>query len=163
MRCRKKSVFVPAVSFLLFLILSTCMQPVSAAELAPDFKLKDLSNNEVALSGFRGTKPVLLLFWTTWCPYCRDQLKEISDRYQQLTGEGLQVLAVNVGETESHVKSFARSRNLSYSVLLDRSSDTARSYGILGIPTYILIDKKGEIVSRSNGFPEGQYKDLIKK
>ena len=62
--------------FLVFFIL-TFFSSVMAQELsAPNFALKDLNNNAVTLSSFRGKQAVILFFWTTWCPYCRIEINK---------------------------------------------------------------------------------------
>ncbi len=151
------------IGILLFLILA---QAVSAAEelrLAPDFKLADAYNKEYSLSSYKEKQPVILLFWATWCPFCRKELSGLKDRYPQLVKQGFELFAVDVGESESKVDKFAKANSLNFKILLDKDTRVAESYDVLGIPTYILIDKAGHIISVDHSFPEEQYKELIKK
>lgn len=133
-----------------------------SALLAPDFELVNLKKNTVALSSYRRLQqPVLLIFWTTWCPYCRDQLMEINDKYAQLTKDNLGLLAINVGESIAKVEKFVSLRNFSYEFLLDQNTDVARSFDIMGVPTYVLIDKDGYILSVDNSFPKKEIEGLV--
>ncbi|MFH1129040.1 MAG: peroxiredoxin family protein [Candidatus Omnitrophota bacterium] len=135
---------------------------VEGAQLAPDFKLVNLEKNTVVLSTYRKLQqPVLLIFWTTWCPYCRDQLMEINDKYAQLTKNNLGLLAINVGESVGKVEKFVSLRNFSYEFLLDQDTNVARSFGIMGVPTYVLIDKDGYISTVGNSFPEKELEGLV--
>ena len=129
-------------------------------EPAYNFSLLDLENNQFRLSDFKD-KPILLFFWTSWCPFCPKELKALNDIYPELIEEGLEVLAINVGERAYKVKHFIKNRNLDYKILLDEDVVTSENYGIFGIPTYILIDREGYIRFKGNSFPEDKYKDLI--
>jgi len=144
-------------------VLSAGISFAVAAQPAPDFQLNSLNNETITLSSFKNNKAVLLMFWTTWCPYCRDQLMSLNDKYAQLSKEGMEVLTINVGESPEKVAKFTKLRNLSLPLLLDRSSSVANSFEIMGVPTYILVDKKGYIAAEDNYFAEGKYKDLISK
>jgi len=154
--------YLAAIFFLVF-VLSCGRTPKSAEALspAPDFKLNSLNQEEITLSSYKDKKPVLLIFWTTWCPFCRTQLKLLNKKYPELAADNLEILAINVGEPYQKVESFAKSYALLYRVLLDPDSQAARSYRILGVPTYFLINKSGFIVFQDTYFPEDEYKNLI--
>lgn len=121
-----------------------------------DFKLNSLDNQTVAISEFRDKKPVLLVFWTTWCPYCVRQLIFLRDNQQDY--QSAELLAVNAGESEEKVRSFIARNKIKYKVLLDTDNSLAEYFGIIGLPTYIIIDKQGEFVVRSHSFPHAEYK-----
>lgn len=126
-----------------------------------DFNLPDIEQNMVSLSSYRGKEPVLLFFWTSWCPYCRKELNILNKKYAQLTKEGMGLLAINVGEASYRVENFIKKYQLDYKVLLDVDGKTIDAFGLLGVPTYILIDKKGAQRLKSHSFPENDYKALL--
>ncbi len=72
----------------------------------------DLNDKAVFLSEYKGKKTVLALFWTTWCPYCREELKKLNQEYAGLAKDSIELLAINVGEPKSKVDNFIKSRNL---------------------------------------------------
>lgn len=129
-----------------------------ASESAPDFKLSTLDNQTVILSNYQGNKKVLLVFWTTWCPSCRDQLGILNDKHQELIEENIEVLAINSGEPVNRVKRFFANEKISYKVLLDEDNTVGWLYGIIGVPTYVLVDKAGEIIFKDNFFPDDRQK-----
>jgi peroxiredoxin len=130
--------------------------------LAPEFTLQDIYQDEFSLKSYREkAQPVLLFFWTTWCPYCQKELRVLNSRAAVLDQDGLTVMAVNVGEDPSKVETFIKGFYLSYKVLLDKDTEVSRAYGIIGVPTYVLIDKDGHIVFQDNFFPLKEYKELI--
>ncbi len=126
-------------------------------ELAANFTLLDLKNKECSLSDFKG-KPLVLFFWTTWCPYCRKELKQLNSMHAELLNNKMEVLAINVEEPADKVQRVSGIQSFSYRVLLDTDGKVAEAYGILGIPTYFLIDKEGRIVFMNHYFPQEEYK-----
>lgn len=150
--------------FLLFSLMSAIFstRAFSAQALpAPDFKLLDLNNKSYTLSSYKGKQPVIMLFWTTWCPYCREELKVINRMDEELKKEKVEVLAINVGESLPKVSKFIKSYNLTYPVLLDQYGSVSRSYGVFGVPTYVIVDDKGNIRLQENYFPKEEYKKII--
>ena len=128
------------------LLVTGCSEPSGArvGEPAPGFKLQNLDGQSISLSDLRG-KPVMLNFWATWCPPCRSEMPYIQEIYEEWSGKGLEVLAINIGESPSKVKEFLQSYNLSLPVLLDTKQAAARKYNVPPIPTTFFIDKDGTI------------------
>jgi len=158
----KNSVF--ALILLAFLAIScanTSKQTSAYAGESPDFQLKDLNQETVALSSYIDKQPVLLFFWTTWCPFCRKELKVLENMQERAAKDGLELLLINVGESSEKVNNFLKKYSLAFKVLLDQDGEAANSFGLLGVPTYILIDRKGKIFFQGHTFPEQEYKKLI--
>lgn len=133
-------------------------------KLAPDFQLRSRDGQSVSLSDFRG-KPVLINFWTTWCPPCRAEMPYLQEIYDDWSGRGLVVLTVNVGESPSKVREFMQAYNLSLPMLLDTEGATVQKYTISAIPITFFIDKDGIIQAKIIGaFPskEAIEKTLVK-
>jgi peroxiredoxin len=155
------------IVFLLSLFAVSCMQAkepeAKTGGLAADFKLEDLSQNTFSLSSYRDKQPVVLFFWTTWCPYCRTELKNLNEIYPQLRKDGWELLAINVGEPAYKVDNFVQGKGLTFKVLLDKDTAVADAYGLMGVPTYFFVDKKGNIILRENYFPLAKYKELNAK
>lgn len=142
-------------AMILFLFVLSFIKTAIAQEIV----LNDLNANPVNLSSFQG-KPVILFFWTTWCPYCRKELKILNQMYPQIKNEGVTVFAINVGETDYRVKNFFGDYTLNFKVLLDRDGRLADKYDIAGVPTYIFLDRSGTLVSRDNVL-RADYKSLL--
>jgi thiol-disulfide isomerase/thioredoxin len=113
--------------------------------IASDFTLKDLDGNDIRLSRYRG-KVVFLIFGTTWCPQCRNEIplfKEIQSRYGP---KGLVTLYIDIQESKRKAEAFAQQYALNYPTLLDSEGAVTALYGIRGVPTKILIDRNGKII-----------------
>jgi len=128
---------------------------------AQDTVLKDLKDQPVELASYKG-KPVILFFWTTWCPYCREELKGLNLLAGQLAREGIVVLGVNVNEPDYKVKNFFKGYQLNFRMLLDNGGLLADQYDLVGVPTYVLLDKQLRVVARPHSFPDN-YKNLLLK
>ena len=111
---------------------------------APDFTLTDLQDHSVKLSGL-GPKAVLINFWATWCDPCREELP-LLDRIAKKYENSLRVIAVETGEPEDAVRSFAESLSIaSLTVLLDPSFAVRNLYLVRGLPTSFFIDANGTV------------------
>ena len=129
--------------------------------LAPEFTLRNLDKEIFTLSKYRGKQPVILFFWTTWCVNCREGIKTLNEMYSRIVKDKFEVLSINVGESESRVARFAKAYNLLFKVLLDPDTGTARSFGLIGVPTYIIIDKNGRIRFYDHYFPKDDFKRIV--
>jgi len=127
------------------------VQPYDPPKPAPDFALPDLQGKTVRLADLRG-KVVLLFFWTTWCPDCREELASVNKLYADLRSRGLEVLLINFREDLDLVKRTAQDRGYTAPVLLDRSGEiTGKGYGVWGPPTAFFVDRHGQLVGRVAG------------
>lgn len=147
--------------FMAFICLFNSYALAKKLSLAPDFTLKDINQDTVNLSTYKDKQTVLLFFWTTWCPFCRKELRDLNQMHPELKKDGLEVLAIDVGESLDKVRIFIKSYALSFKVLLDKDTAVAQTYSILGVPTYVLVDKKGSIVFQDHYFPRKEYKGLV--
>jgi len=111
---------------------------------APDFRLQDLEGREVTLGALRG-RPVLLVFGTTWCPYCREEIPRIKEIYGKGAARNLEVLNIYINETEKKVGEFALRHAIPYPVLIDRDGRVAERYQVRGVPMIVLVDGQGVI------------------
>lgn len=126
------------------------VQKVAIGEKAPDFELMDLNGEAHRLSDYEG-QGVFLNFWGTWCKPCEKEMPFMENQYQQFKDKGVQVLAVNVGESQFAVSKFAERLNLSFPIVIDTESDVQSAYGINPLPITFLVDKEGTVVKSFTG------------
>ena len=117
--------------------------PVSAVETGtepPDFELADLDGKSVRLADFRG-QTIILKLATTWCPSCKQQLKEFAKIEQFLTDNSVTLIEVYVDEPEDIVREYLQHRDLKlpHTTLID-DGQVARAYRLYTIPRVLLID-----------------------
>lgn len=128
------------------------MGNVKVGEMAPDFSAMDLDGKKISLSSYRGQKVVLLDFWATWCPPCRMAMVDLQSILDKEKGKGLEILSLDQGETAEPVRAFIKRKNYGFHVLLDSDQAVAAHYGVRGIPTLVLIDKKGVVQRLQVGY-----------
>jgi peroxiredoxin len=150
-RCKHLLFFTTGLIILLFVAGShTEGRTQTAAEKADvvkaaDFSLKDLDGREFTLSGSR-RKPILLIFATTWCGFCRAEIPHFKDIYNKYGRRGLEVVYIDIQEPRERVARFSRRYDLPYRILLDEEGRVAESYRVMGVPTLVLIDRQGNII-----------------
>lgn len=116
-------------------------------DTAPDFQLVGLDGQVYKLSEYRG-KVVMLNFWGTWCPPCKEEMPDMQAQYEKWQQAGLEILAVNLGESKVTVDSFIREYGLTFPALLDPQMDIRKQYGVYWYPTTFFIDRSGKITAK---------------
>jgi thiol-disulfide isomerase/thioredoxin len=115
-----------------------------AGHYAPDFTLQTLDGELLTLSGLRG-QPVVLNFWATWCPPCRQEIPALEQVSREMRGDVI-ILGVDVQENADTVKGFIAEFDMTYPVVLDPSAEAAQAYRVRAYPTTYFIDDSGVIV-----------------
>nr|WP_263325863.1 thiol-disulfide oxidoreductase ResA [Neobacillus sp. Marseille-Q6967] len=138
-------------------------QKVAVGEMAPDFVLVDMEGNKHQLSDYKG-QGVFLNFWGTWCEPCEEEFPYINNQYHQFKGQGVQVLAVNINESELAVNTFANRLQLDFPIVIDKDSQVMTAYNIGPLPATFLIDKDGKVVKYHTGqLTEELVKEYMEK
>ena len=128
--------------------------PGASTGPAADFTLPDLDGRAVALGQFLGKKPVLLVFWATWCPECKAAIPEINAMTTEPLAGKLQILGLAFRESREKVANAVKARGILYPVLLDERGQAARAYGVVGDPDVRPHRSGGEAWSTgSTSFP----------
>lgn len=109
----------------------------------PVLDATDLRGRVWRLSALRG-RAVLLNFWATWCPPCRAEMPSLQ-QIDEIYGERLQVLAVNVRETPQQIAQFLQRSGLNLTVLLDGDGAISRRWAAQALPVTYLIDASGSL------------------
>ncbi|OGW00663.1 MAG: hypothetical protein A2889_05895 [Nitrospinae bacterium RIFCSPLOWO2_01_FULL_39_10] len=158
--------FIVASIILIILVISGAVDISRAGKeekiAAPDFTLMTMDNKKVSLKDFKG-KYIFLNFWATWCGPCIDEMPSMERLYQKFkTRKNFAMLAVSIDKAGTDaVKKFMTENKLTFSVLLDRDSEVAGAYGVMGIPSTYLIDTQGFVINRAVGARTWDTKDSI--
>lgn len=135
---------------------------VRGGDMAPDFTVEMLDGSSITLSSLRG-KVVLLNFWATWCPPCREELarvqKEIIDRFE---GEPFVFLPVSRGEKRITVERFIENTGYEFPVGLDPDMKIFTKYATNFIPRNFLIDAEGRVLYVSVGYDKTEFAELVR-
>ena len=149
--------FTSAIVFLTVLLLTgnglyadQLMTPLTDKHPAVNFKLQDMDGKTHQLSDYKG-QPVIINFWATWCPPCREELPSMNRGWAKIKSDGIAMIAINVGEDEDTVFTFTGDYPIDFTVLLDQSGEVINQWPIKGLPTTFVIDPQGRIVYRAIG------------
>ncbi|WP_295388056.1 peroxiredoxin [uncultured Thiodictyon sp.] len=126
------------------------LTPIPERPAAPGFDLKDPEGRPQRLADYRG-KPVILNFWATWCPPCREEMPSIQRAYETLAPEGIAVVAINVGDDAAAIGQFLEDEPLDFALPMDTDSKVAQRYPMNGLPTTFVIDPEGRLVYSAMG------------
>lgn len=127
---------------------------------APDFTVKDMDGKDVTLSSLKGSV-VLVNFWATWCPPCREEIPSMIKLNQAMTGKAFRMLAISIDEggKEAVTSFFKGSRGLP--VYLDTETKIAQLYGTTGVPETFIVDKQGIIQKKIVGGMDWSAPEVI--
>lgn len=140
--------------------------PSLAAGPSPGDRIMDLvlvsdRGQEVRLGELAAGKPTLLFFWATWCKGCRKVQPTVSALAEKYKGR-IQVIGINTGGLDSvqAVSGYRQRNGIPYPLLLDRSNLVAGAYGIVAIPSVIVLDRTGQLRFRGLA-PPATLEDLL--
>ena len=119
---------------------------------APKIDLPKLENaaQKSSLADYRG-KVVVLNYWASWCPPCRDESPLLERWHRRLTKNDATVLGVDVQDVTGDARAFAAKYGLTYPMLHDGPGDTRDDFGILSLPETFVIDRRGRIAAVQRG------------
>ena len=148
---------VATMSLVTMLAASSAGAQLPAGTAAPEIDLRTLAGARFQLSALRG-HPVVMSFWGTWCPPCRDELPELAELHRKHHAAGLEVVAVNQGDQErrtSDVQHFVDELSIPFTVVIDPRGRSRRNYRLIGLPTTVFVDTAG-VIRRVVSGPLGQ-------
>ncbi|PWM35886.1 MAG: cytochrome C biogenesis protein [Clostridiales bacterium] len=137
----------------------------------PDFTLSDQFGNEHTLSDYQG-KVVLLNFWTTWCTYCKKEMPDLQELYEEYGNNEGDVVILGVAnprtgdnpnahdsETLEGITKFLENGSYTYPVVMDLDGEVFYNYGVNSYPTTVLLDMEGNMLGYA---PGALTKDILK-
>ncbi len=137
--------------------LLTSYKPPTQQRL-PDLTFKSLDGKELRLSELRG-KVVLVNFWATWCPPCREEMPLFEKEYRRCKDRGFEVLAVNMDSSDKALEGFLKEHAFSFKIVKP-TEGVEKELRLVGFPTSYLLDREGNIHRIKLGIYRELEKDL---
>jgi thiol-disulfide isomerase/thioredoxin len=152
LKLRPARAFLCAGLSIFMAIVAAGASRAADAKAAPEWSLKDVNGKAVKSSDFAG-KVVVLDFWATWCPPCKQEIPGFIDLQKKYGEKGLVILGVSLDEGGPEVvKPFIKEFGINYPIVMGDEKIVSAFGGIEGIPTTFIINRKGEIVAKHVGF-----------
>jgi peroxiredoxin len=138
---------------------------VEVGEPVPDFALQTFDGNNISRSVLKG-KPLMLIFWNTWCSDCKRELPKINRLALRLGPGGVPILAVNTGlnDSESKARVYWKKYGYAFPVAFDHNFKIGTAFRVPGVPTILLVDSKGIVRYKNPMLPndiEERLKQLV--
>jgi len=119
-------------------------------EIAPDFQFKTLPGNELSLSGVAG-KVLVMDFWATWCPPCRESVPELKALTRKYPADKLVLVSVSADSDENAWRDFVAKKNMDWGQYRDTDHKVLEAFQIHAFPTYLVIAGDGIVKQRIVG------------
>ncbi len=153
------------ITFLTLLLWCISLLPIQAQ--LPSVALKTIDGKTVNTAELQNDgKPFIIDFFATWCKPCNRELDAIAEVYadwQEETGVKIFAISIDQAQNINKVKPLVENHGWEYDVLLDPNSDFKRALGVQMIPYVLIVDGKGNIVYKHNGYTDGAETELIEK
>ena len=117
-------------------------------EIAPDIVVTDLEGNNKQLSEYFG-KPTIMVFWATWCGYCKDELPAL-EMLKEKYGDNLNILALNGGDSAEDIKDFMEENNYTFETVMVGIEESIK-FDAQSIPVTAILDSEGTIEFGTRG------------
>ena len=134
---------------------------VGVGETAPDFTVELFDGGSLRLSDLRG-KVVLLTFFASWCPECREELAAIRDSaLDRFADTDFHLLCISRGETREALADFRAESGFTFPMGLDPDGSIYGLYATLTVPLNFLLDASGRVVSLTVGYDPSEFAALL--
>ena len=134
------------------------MDPMPAANPAPDFNLMGMDGETHTLEDLKG-KFVLVNFWATWCNPCKVEMPLLEKLHQTLKSEKFTVLGLHVGPGPENIEEFKKLMPISFPIYVDM--DLEVNWGVPGLPTTFLMNPEGKLIYRAVGKREFASNEMV--
>ena len=122
----------------------------SRQKMADDFTVTMVDGSSFRLSEHRG-KTVLLNFWATWCPPCREEMPALERLYRQHKDRGLVLVAISIDADPKIVPPYVKGSKLTFPIALDPKAEIANKYGVRALPSSFVVDRQGTMAGLALG------------
>lgn len=127
---------------------------------APAFQLPTSGSAPLALSDLKG-QVVLINFWASWCGPCRQEMPVLEQLYRKYKPAGFTLLGVNVEPKSGDAIGFLKSTPVSFPILFDTASKVSTLYEVSGMPSTVILDRKGNVRFIHHGYKPGEESEYL--
>lgn len=119
---------------------------------APGFEVRDPANGKELSSSLLKNKIIFVNFWASWCGPCKEEMPSIEALYREMMGkEDFVMITILYKDSPENAIGYMKSKGYTFPVYVDPNGNSARNYGVTGVPETYIVDKKGVLVRRVIG------------
>ena len=115
---------------------------------APSFMGVDLYGNSVSLDDYLENDIVILNFWASWCPPCREETPGMERIWKKYQSNDVVLIGINVQDSLEDAESYVDEFAITFPIILDIDGSTSIDYGVTGLPVSFLLNSEGRIIDR---------------
>jgi thiol-disulfide isomerase/thioredoxin len=147
-------------ALLLAALVAVPAMAVAPAGPAPSFKLDSMAGKPVSLDQFKG-QVVMINFWATWCGPCRTEMPILEKLHAKYKPMGFTMIGVNVEPDSSLAAKWLQTTPVSFPILFDTKSEVSKLYSVAGMPSTVIIDRKGNQRWLHRGYKPGDENEYL--
>ncbi|MGC4028401.1 MAG: TlpA disulfide reductase family protein [Steroidobacteraceae bacterium] len=154
----------PLRALLVAALLSTPALAVAPSGPAPDFRLPSMAGKPVSLDQYKG-QVVMINFWASWCGPCRQEMPLLEQLHKKYKPLGFTMIGVNVEPDSTLAADWLKATPVTFPILFDTQSEVSKLYAVAGMPSTVIVDRKGNLRWLHRGYKPGdenQYLDQIR-
>ena len=134
---------------------------IKKGDKAPDFTVEMVNGEQITLSKLKG-KVVVVNFWATWCPPCRQELKVVEkELINRFKGKDFVFLPISRGEAKKTVEAFREQNGYTFPMGLDPKQTIYKKYASNYIPRNFVVGKDGKVIYVSVGYEPKEFAEMV--
>ena len=127
---------------------------------APQFQLLSKAGKEISLSQFKG-QVVMINFWASWCGPCRQEMPILEQLYDKYKPMGFTMVGVNVEPDSNAAINWLKATPVTFPILFDTKSQVSKLYQVAGMPSTVIVDRKGNLRWLHRGYKPGDENEYL--
>ncbi|MEK6543957.1 MAG: TlpA disulfide reductase family protein [Elusimicrobiota bacterium] len=163
MSTRALRVVAPCLAMALLSLPISCKKTggKSAVKAAPLILERAQGGGSFDISSLAGKKPILLAFFTTWCPYCKQSMPYLQRFHEKHQGKDIELVGVDANESRDKVVGFIKEHGLTFEVLLAGDNERlSQDFPVRYLPTLYLLGKDMTILKKFEGFHPSALEEI---
>ncbi|MEP7311332.1 MAG: TlpA disulfide reductase family protein [Pseudomonadota bacterium] len=133
---------------------------LTPAGSAPEFQLAAMTGSSVNLAQYKG-QVVMINFWATWCGPCRQEMPVLEQLYKKYKPLGFTMIGVNVEPDSAGAVEWLKSTPVTFPILFDTDSKVSKLYAVAGMPSTVIVDRKGQMRFLHRGYKPGDENEYL--
>lgn len=127
---------------------------------APQFHLASMAGKDINLAQYKG-QVVMINFWASWCGPCRDEMPILEKLHAKYKPMGFTLIGVNVEPDSSAAANWLKATPVTFPILFDTKSEVSKLYSVPGMPSTVIVDRKGNLRWMHVGYKAGDENEYL--